>query len=664
VPQKRRPVAFVKVHPHQREIEELDEILDLVVATDSAIRQQYAHDLKASLDAFINISKENVEAQPPPTKDQLQADISKSEELVRKKYVDLCRSFEMDDPRSKWLKAAHLWPCTSTVSLLETLRSSACITFGEGMKKALVDYAVSLTQLQRLLRMKDALQKSSFTKLAMEQKNAGHGNWQPFDHPDWLLFELDANILLRDQQITVARATIDPSSGSNQTLQLNMGEGKTSAIIPVVAAFLADSRNLMRVVVPRPLIPQTATLLLGSLGGLVGRQIKHVPFSRKTQSSMETIKTYFNVHNEMRKSRGVMLTASEHMLSFKLCGIQKLADNRYEESSAMINVQSWLDKHGRDVVDESDFILSPRTALVFPSGNLSIVDGQHHRWQTCEQLLGLVQDHLWQLQQRFPRSIEVISRNREGFPFVFFLKTDVESALVSGIVADIIHGRTQILPTRDCTPSQRNAISDYISKTKVTQNGLEEIKKIFPDKPELVKKVLLLRGLLVHRILLLALKKRWNVQYGIDPTRDPIAVPFTAKGVASELSEFGHADVSILFTILASYYSGLDVNQVRQTLDQVSKSDDPRRAYHGLIHSCTQLPAILRDYESLNTDDDTQIAELWKAMRFDMNAVNFWLNSFCFPRHAKQFSMKMQTSAWDLLHVSYKKGYVINLRPD
>ncbi|KAI1041411.1 hypothetical protein LB505_005621 [Fusarium chuoi] len=49
----------------------------------------------------------------------------------------------------------------------------------------------------------------------------------------------------------------------------------------------------------------------------------------------------------------------------------------------------------------------------------------------------------------------------------------------------------------------------------------------------------------------MTLKKRWNVEYGLHPHRDPIAVPFHAKGVPSDQSEWGHPDVAILFTCLA-----------------------------------------------------------------------------------------------------------------
>lgn len=74
--------------------------------------------------------------------------------------------------------------------------------------------------------------------------------------------------------------------------------------------------------------------------------------------------------------------------------------------------------------------------------------------------------------------------------------------------------------------------------------------------------VYLLRGFLMHGILPLCLKKRWNVQYRLHPGRDPVAVPFHAKGIPSEQAEWGHPDVAILFTCLAFYYEGLNQKQL------------------------------------------------------------------------------------------------------
>ena len=42
----------------------------------------------------------------------------------------------------------------------------------------------------------------------------------------------------------------------------------------MVAAVLADTKNLLRVVVPKALLLQTAQLLQARLGGLLGREVR------------------------------------------------------------------------------------------------------------------------------------------------------------------------------------------------------------------------------------------------------------------------------------------------------------------------------------------------------------------------------------------------------
>jgi hypothetical protein len=49
--------------------------------------------------------------------------------------------------------------------------------------------------------------------------------------PDWLLLEIDGDILLRAEQVQVALATVSPQTNENSVLQLLMGKGKTSCIL-------------------------------------------------------------------------------------------------------------------------------------------------------------------------------------------------------------------------------------------------------------------------------------------------------------------------------------------------------------------------------------------------------------------------------------------------
>jgi hypothetical protein len=210
------------------------------------------------------------------------------------------------------------------------------------------------------------------------------------------------------------------------------------------AAVLADGRHLLRVIVPKSLLSQTAQLLHAQLGGLLGRELRHVPYSRKTLANSETINAYYQIHRYIQKHSGIMIALPEHMLSFRLSGLQKLSDGLVNAGSAMIKVQNWLDWHTRDILDEVDYILAIRTQLIYPSGSQKSVDGHPLRWEVIQELLKQVHLHLWNLQNDFPNSIEVMKREQGGFPVIYFLRPDVEDELISRLVEDIIRDKTSI----------------------------------------------------------------------------------------------------------------------------------------------------------------------------------------------------------------------------
>jgi Protein of unknown function (DUF3638)/Protein of unknown function (DUF3645) len=416
----------------------------------------------------------------------------------------------------------------------------------------------------------------------------------------------------------------------------------------MAVAILADKAQLSRLIVPKALLLQTAQTLQSRLGGLVGREIRHIPFSRRTSTTPNMLQLYSGHHHEILGCCGVMLTTPEHILSYKLSGLQRLADSRLDEAQEMVKFQSWLSETCRDVLDESDFTLAVKTQLIYPSGSQISVDGHPHRWEVAQILLSLVEDHLPDLQRDFPRSIEVVKRPC-GFPMVHFLRTDVEDALHDRIVNDVCDGRISLLLLADSTlPVSKNEIKSVLSEENLDRKRIKRVSRLFADKSSACKNVLLVRGLLLNRILLVCLKKRWNVQYGLHPDRHPIAVPFEAKGVPSEQAEFGHPDVSILFTCLAFYYSGLSLPQFREALQHVLKSDDPAAGYDRWTYGSDTLPEALRHWNVINGEDQGQVEELWRHLRLNRNVLDHYMNNFVFPIHAKQFGIKLQASGWDL----------------
>ncbi|KAJ8110852.1 hypothetical protein OPT61_g6407 [Boeremia exigua] len=612
----------------------------------SRVVTRYADEMDASIDALEMHLKEQQHASQPIASWIAPDDLRIAKDNVGMIVEQIKQGLSAHDPQAKWLQMVDLWPNMTATALLTELRSSSDNTFGSGTKEALVTLGVAITKLQQMLRIYDAQKRQKNQQQREECSNRGHTNWNPIEYTDWLLLEIDGNIMLREEQIQVALATIAPASGHNSVIQLLMGKGKTSCILPMVAAVLANKQDLARIVVPRPLLLQSAQVLHAKLGNLVNRELIHIPFSRKTPAELPLMRVYRRLHLQMCDRGGIMITLPEHLLSFKLSGFQQLSDGHVEVSTAMVHFQDWLDGHARDVLDECDVSLAIRMQLIYPSGSQTSVDGHPFRWQLVQLLLHRTQNFITAVQSRFRNSVEVVNRLEGGFPLIYFLRKDAEDYLIELLVQDICKGNCPILPCADFPVEIRDDVASYISKSVVRSGVVRKLTLFFKDKPQLMKATNLLRGLFVYRILISSLKKRWNVQYGLHNTRAPIAVPYLAKGVPSVAAEWGHPDVAIILTCLSFYYQGLNLGQFRQALEQLGKMDDPSVEY--ARWTFPRAPLGLEDYSAVNAEDSLQLNTLFELIRLNASLINFYLNNFVFPQYAKTFGVKLQASGWNL----------------
>ncbi|UPX20197.1 uncharacterized protein EKO05_0010437 [Ascochyta rabiei] len=628
------------------EIRKLKAIVSDFRNSSSLMHSRYADEMDASIDALQLHVKHPKQTAQPFSRWITADDIRSAKDNVRTIVEGVRGTLAVQDPQAKWLQEVELWPKMTVTELLTELRSTSGSNFGAGTKGALVSLGVAVTKLQQMLRIHDAQKRHKDKQQQDEWTNPGHTNWDPAEYTDWLLLEIDGDIMLREEQIQVALATIAPASGENSVLQLLMGKGKTSCILPMVAAVLANKQDLARIIVPCPLLLQSAQVMQVKLGGLVNREIMHIPFSRKTSRKTSLMRLYRRLHSQMRDRGGVMVSLPEHLLSFKLSGLQQLADGHLEISTAMVEMQEWLDVHTRDVLDECDVSLAIRMQLIYPSGSQTSVDGHPVRWQVIQLLLSRTYDFITAVQSRYPNSVEVVNRVGGGFPLIYFLRKDAEDFLVHLLVRNICKGNNEFLPCAKFPTAVQNDVAAYISTASVCSELRRKITAFFKDRQQLLKIANLLRGLFVHRIFLSSLKKRWNVQYGLHATRAPIAVPYLAKGVPSVAAEWGHPDVAILLTCLSFYYQGLTLTQFKQAFEQLGKSDVPSVEYAKWVFP--RAPLGLEDYTAVNAEDSWQLNKLFQLIRLNASLANFYLNNFVFPQYAKTFSVKLQASGWNL----------------
>ena len=212
---------------------------------------KYINELQKSFAAFTADHDHSVST-THDSEALVQQHLVESTAYVAELYRNICRDLGHSPTAGHFLcHQASMSPRLSPTSILSYLAWNKSKKLPAAWKAAFIEYGTAITTLQRAQRLNACLSKSA--EFLEELANPGHVGWDPFDRPDWLLLELENNILIREEQAQIARHMISPSSGTNCIMQLNMGVGKSSVVLPLVAVTLADGSKLIRVVVLKSL---------------------------------------------------------------------------------------------------------------------------------------------------------------------------------------------------------------------------------------------------------------------------------------------------------------------------------------------------------------------------------------------------------------------------
>ncbi|KAI0279330.1 hypothetical protein BC826DRAFT_1158632 [Russula brevipes] len=530
---------------------------------------------------------------------------------------------------------AGLWPRVTPRSILRHLAQDLIGTLPNQWKNVISLRLLELSSRQKqeeLLREIEAIRSDVLAKSA----------------PDWLLI-----------QVAFAHEMISPSSNRSTSLQLNMGEGKSSVIIPLVVLTLANGSNLVRVVTPKPLSNQMFQLLVGRLSGLANRPIFYIPFSRSLRMNASLIQTISGLYERCVSGGGVLVVQPEHILSQRLMHIDALIASPGNSEKRLISyelgiLQEWMAKVSRDVLDESDEILHVRYQLVYAVGNRMPVDDRPNRWITTQRVLVRLQAHAKNLCAKFPEMCQ-IDTAPTGFPIIRVLDRAILKEISSLIVDDALGGRLSNLPLGFLPSRVQEAARHFMAQRVISDGDRDLVYRHFAGTT-LLSGILLLRGLLMdgEGVLGYVFKdRRWRVDYGLDPRRTSLAVPYRAKDVPSLRAEFGHPDVAIALTCLSYYYGGLTKDQVLLCFNLLANLDDVNMEYDHWVEiegTNSKFPEALRQFNGVNTQDENQVNDLLVPL-FSKNerVVDFYLSQVVFPRAAREYPSKLPTSAWDLV---------------
>ena len=111
---------------------------------------------------------------------------------------------------------------------------------------------------------------------ALAAELANRRTWDPVQQPAWLALEVLQGLEIRERQATVAQHMLRHHGGPGLAeedrgaiLQLNMGEGKTRVILPMLVLALCGRGEVVRLNFLQELLPEAVDYLHSCLTGVL-----------------------------------------------------------------------------------------------------------------------------------------------------------------------------------------------------------------------------------------------------------------------------------------------------------------------------------------------------------------------------------------------------------
>ena len=388
----------------------------------------------------------------------------------------------------------------------------------------------------------------------------------------------------------------------NRTMQMNMGAGKSAVIVPCVLATAGAGRldphgakRLARATVLSSLYATNAADWQLKLGGSLDRCVLPLLCRRDLPITEAVARQLLNTCIAARDRGDMVVTVPEYRLSLENKALELASEDTSSPdlaaSRALHRVLHFWETEGREILDDSDEILSPLYQLIYTLGAQLAMEGAPLRWAVHAACYRTLAQHGDTLQQEFGAEVIELTHTCTKHEYSGLHLLDDGSTKANAayehicelVVNDVLAGRTDGIQTTLTAEELEvflacvhgSSDSDVLARTNPDR---------CPQRPDALPQsrqvlALTLRGLLDHEVLRVCLSKRWRVNYGAHPTRSnyDMAVPMKAKDVAAEKTEFGHPDVAVSLTFASYYHGGLSQAQLQTAFAALMKLPESKR---------------------------------------------------------------------------------------
>lgn len=399
------------------------------------------------------------------------------------------------------------------------------------------------------------------------------------EHPEYLVFEYYMGILLHPDQIAnleklqIVEGKIRSPHHVGAVLEMIMGAGKTSVIMPLLNFLYADGENLSLIVMPENLVPSMAAKLQQTLGESFKQILEVVSFNRQAKFNLKKLN---NLHIRLQKAikgRKSILISNQSIHSLYLKFIEKLstyAKQPFIELEKEINVfrkiLSIFKENGYTLIDEIHDVFDVLKSSHYAVGTPEKIDSIYTR--TISQFyLFLAKNPIINQLIKFK-----------------FLPSHSSSLFTSEKYEEMKPHIVQCLLSESFSSFDSSELREFFSELNAQEkkyiekfllNQIDARVESFIDglSNEKIQDILALLKEEINTLLPLTAKKNFLEHYGFNPEKNSqsrFAIPWN-KGKPNLNSQFG-TDMEILnYTIQQYLENGVTLEIVNDELNHLFK---------------------------------------------------------------------------------------------
>ena len=490
-------------------------------------------------------------------------------------------------------------------------------------------------------------------------------NWSVEKYPYWLVYEAANTLQIRPTQFDVAMCLIE---NEGAIVQLNMGEGKTRVILPMLILYWGSASQRCDGAVRLHFLRQLLFEGYAHLHRQLSRSVLEcklflMPFNRDVQLDVATVKRMYQSVLMCKESGGCIIMAREHRQSLQLKTCELMLLKASTSAETLVELQKLNGLTYLDMLDESDEQLHYRNELVYAVGEAQSLPGGPRRWVAVEAVLHAINYDLAVKRILETPDLRVYGTAGHGNTSETFCKIRLlagealaahEKPLQQAIAQSILDNPPHQMRwmKRESKENREKMLAFFCDPNFKDDHRHSEAWRENTDD------LLSLRGLLAFGILVHCLQMRHRVNYGIKRIggKKRSVVPFRASDVPSERSEFSHPDITIVLTMLSYYSDGLSQNQLTETfIFLFGLGDSEKKATYndwlGLSRGSMSDEDVKRidDVSKVDHTNPGQFSLLYEHFRHNMHVVNCWLTWCVFPTECMQYPHKLSANAWNLV---------------